>query len=176
MLLTGVEISSGAAKGTITIEPFNRENIGPNSYDVTLSDQLLVYESSVLDMRKENKARLVTIPPEGVVLAPGNIYLGSTVEVIGSSQYVPCLEGRSSVGRLGLEIHRTAGVGDRGFVGNWTLEMSVIQPLRIYAGVRIGQILFWDISPWASLSYAGKYVGQRGPQASRMHLDREFQP
>ena len=96
-------------------------------------------------MRKANRVRRMAIPPEGLVLQPNQLYLGRTVERTETHNLVPMIEGRSSIGRLGLFVHVTAGFGDVGFCGYWTLEMFAVQPVRIYAGVAICQIFYHDI-------------------------------
>ena len=96
-------------------------------------------------MRKANRVRRMQIPPEGIVLQPNQLYLGRTVERTETHNLVPMIEGRSSIGRLGLFVHVTAGFGDVGFCGYWTLEMFAVQPIRIFAGVAICQIFYHEI-------------------------------
>ena len=124
-MLTGNEIKLQVAAGRITILPFSLENIGPNSYDVHLADELLAYKEAVLDPRQDNRYRTIKIPPEGLVLLPGRVYLGKTVEYTESPYHIPMDEGRSSLGRLGVFSHVSAGFGDVGFKGTWTLELVV---------------------------------------------------
>lgn len=177
MILTGNAIRRAYMIGDITIAPWTESQVNPNSYNLCLGKTLMVYdEADVLDMAVKNKTRTFQIPPEGFVLRPGTIYLGHTEEVIHSDRYVPILDGRSSVGRLGLCVHSTAGYGDLGFRGTFTLEFSVVQPVRIYAGVEICQIRFQTVSGTtqelangaASMLYNGKYNGQVGPRASQI--------
>jgi len=144
MILSGPEIKAQLGKNII-IEPFDESRLNPNSYNLTLHDELLVYEEVVLDMRRPNRTRRIKIPPEGLVLTPHQLYLGRTVERTETYNLVPMIEGRSSVGRLGLFVHVTAGFGDVGFRGYWTLEMFAIHPVRIYPGVGICQIFYHDI-------------------------------
>jgi dCTP deaminase len=129
----------------IVIDPFDESRLNPNSYNLTLHDELMVYEELILDMRKANRVRRLSIPPEGIVLSPGRLFLGRTAERTETHGLVPMIEGRSSIGRLGLFVHVTAGFGDVGFCGYWTLEMFAVQPVRIYAGVAICQIFYHDI-------------------------------
>lgn len=173
-MLTGNEIRIQIESGNIKIEPYDPENIGPNSYDVHLGDQLVVYLEAVLDAKQENRTRTITIPDDGIVLWPGHLYLGKTAEWTSSPGFVPMYEGRSSLGRLGVSSHITAGFGDIGFDGNWTLELSVVQPVRIYKGMRIGQ-LYWH-KPVGEITdyYHGKYQGQRDATPSRLYEDREW--
>lgn len=127
---------------------------------------------NILDMRAENPVRDLDIPARGLVLIPGRLYLGSTIETTASGPFIPCIEGRSSVGRLGLQVHVTAGFGDRGFHGTWTLEMTVVQPLRIYAGVEVCQISFASCEGARDAdTYRGKYLGQTGPRPSGLWKD-----
>jgi dCTP deaminase len=144
MVLSGQEIKRLLGK-EIVIDPFDESRLNPNSYNLTLHDELMVYEDPLLDMRKANHVRRLSIPPEGLVLTPGQLFLGRTAERTETHGLVPMIEGRSSIGRLGLFVHVTAGFGDVGFCGYWTLEMFAVQPIRIYAGVSICQIFYHAI-------------------------------
>lgn len=150
MILTGAEIRRQHARGRITIEPFDPAGINPNSYDFHLAPTLRVYTQFPLDPRKENPTEEVSIPPEGLVLAPQRLYLGQTCEVLGSAHYVPSYAARSSIARLGLFINLSATLGDLGFIGHWPLHLLAVQPLRIYAGMAIGQMLWWKPTSVAS--------------------------
>jgi len=164
MILSGQEIRARLG-GDIKIEPFNPVALNPNSYNLTLHDELMVYEEVVLDMAKANRVRRISIPPEGLVLSPNQLYLGRTAERTETHNFVPQIEGRSSVGRLGLFVHVTAGFGDVGFCGYWTLEMFAVQPIRIYAGVPICQIFYHEIAG-AFDEYDSKYQHNRDIQPS----------
>lgn len=142
MVLTDSEILKEIESGNIKIEPFHRESLGSNSYDVCISKHLAVYDSAELDAKKHNTINHFEIPEEGFVMMPGELYLGSTVEYTETHSHLPILDGKSSVGRLGIDIHATAGIGDIGFCGYWTLELSVAKPVRVYAGMPIGQIIY----------------------------------
>ncbi|MCK6604303.1 MAG: dCTP deaminase [Ignavibacteriaceae bacterium] len=146
MILSDKKILDEISKGNIVIEPFRRENLGTNSYDVALGKWLALYENDILDARVHNKIKVFEIPEEGYVLMPNRLYLGVTEEYTETRNFVPFLEGKSSVGRLGIDIHATAGKGDAGFCNNWTLEISVKQPVRIYSGMPIGQIIYFEIA------------------------------
>lgn len=174
MILTGNEIKLQRAAKSIVIEPFDERQLGANSYNVRLADELLAYKDAVLDSRLDNRFGRLKIPKEGLVLVPGRLYLGKTVEYTETHDLVPMLEGRSSGGRLGISIHATAGFGDIGFCGNWTLEISCVQPVRIYAGMEIGQIYF--LQPYGEIltRYNGKYQGQTDIVSSRMWQDRSL--
>jgi dCTP deaminase len=140
MILGKESILENIEDKNIVIQPFELRNVGANSYDVHLSKWLKRYWSLPLDCKKENHAIDIEIPEEGYELCPNKLYLGSTIEYTESHGLVPILHGKSSLGRLGLSIHVTAGFGDNGFCGHWTLELFALEPLRIYAGMPIGQI------------------------------------
>jgi dCTP deaminase len=166
----------------IAIDPFDPERAGPNSYDLTLAPELLIYTPNtsywddetdcrvyILDANHDNQTYTKVIPSYGFVLKPGTLYLASTVERTECHGLVPFLEGRSSIGRLGISIHATAGFGDDGFAGRWTLEMSCVQPVRIYPNMRICQIGF-ETLVGERKPYKGRYQDQPGAVASRLHL------
>jgi dCTP deaminase len=173
MILSGHEIRAQLGKN-ILIEPFDERKLNPNSYNLSLHDELMVYEEIVLDMRKPNRVRRVGIPPEGLVLKPSQLYLGRTVERTETHNLVPMIEGRSSIGRLGLFVHVTAGFGDVGFCGYWTLEMFAVQPVRIYAGVAICQIIYHDLRGEFTEYASNKYQHNRDIQPSL--LFKELNP
>lgn len=145
MILNDTQILSEIEQGSIKIEPFRRESLGTNSYDVHLGKTLAMYDinNGVLDAKKHNKIIHFEIPEEGYVLEPGKLYLGVTEEYTETHLHVPFLEGKSSTGRLGVNIHATAGKGDVGFCNHWTLEISCILPVRIYAGMPIAQLIYF---------------------------------
>lgn len=156
MILSGSEIRAQLG-GNIKIEPYTEEQLNPNSYNLTLHDELLVYEEIILDMKKPSRFRRITIPEEGLVLEPNQLYLGRTIEHTETHNLVPMLEGRSSIGRLGLFVHVTAGFGDVGFCGYWTLEMFAVQPVRIYPGVQVCQIFYHSIEGDVTEYKSSKY-------------------
>jgi dCTP deaminase len=145
MILTDKQILAEIEKGTILVEPFNRSSLGTNSYDVHLGRYLATYRDEVLDARLHNEIDVFEIPEEGFVLQPNTLYLGVTLEYTETHAHVPFLEGKSSVGRLGIDIHATAGKGDVGFCNTWTLEISATQPVRIYHGMPIGQLIYFEV-------------------------------
>jgi dCTP deaminase len=145
MILSDKLILQEIEKGNILIEPYNREYLGTNSYDVHLGRYLALYRERVLDAKKHNPIDHFEIPPEGFVLHPNILYLGVTLEYTETHAHVPFLEGKSSTGRLGIDIHATAGKGDVGFCNCWTLEISCTQPVRIYAGMPIGQLIYFTV-------------------------------
>lgn len=145
MILSDKEILENIEKGTILIEPYDRACLGTNSYDVHLGKHLALYKNQILDARAHNEIDHFEIGEEGFILQPGMLYLGVTLEYTETHAHVPFLEGKSSTGRLGIDIHATAGKGDVGFCNTWTLEISVAQPVRIYAGMPIGQLIYFDV-------------------------------
>lgn len=173
MILSGEEIRRHLGK-EIRISPFDESRLNPNSYNLTLHSEILTYEEVVLDMKKSNRVRRLEIPESGMVLEPNRLYLARTVERTETHSFVPMIEGRSSIGRLGLFVHVTAGFGDVGFCGFWTLEMFAVQPIRIYPGVAICQIFYHqicgDFKPYTS----GKYQNNQGIQPSLLY--RELNP
>jgi len=170
MILSGKQIAKKIGK-EIFISPFRESQINPNSYNLRLHDELLIYDDEILDMKIPNKAHTINIPAEGYVLEPGNLYLGRTVESTFTDKYVPMLEGRSSVGRLGLCIHVTAGFGDIGFRGFWTLELFCVKPIRIYPLVEICQIYFHEITDDFDIYKSGKYNNNKGIQPSLLYTE-----
>jgi dCTP deaminase len=145
MILTDQQILAEIERGNIIIEPYDRGCLGTNSYDVHLGRYLATYRDAVLDARKHNEIETFEIPAEGFVLQPGVLYLGVTEEYTESHAHVPFLEGKSSVGRLGIDIHATAGKGDIGFCNHWTLEISVSMPVRVYHGMPVGQLIYFTV-------------------------------
>lgn len=178
MILSDVEIASHMKNGTIVVEPFDENCLGTNSYDVHLGKTLAVYEDKILDAKKHNKIKSFEIPPEGYVLMPDKFYLGVTAEYTETHAHVPFLEGKSSVGRLGIDIHATAGKGDVGFCNYWTLEISVKQPVRVYAGMPIGQIIYFkvdgDIKTMYNKKSSAKYNTKTAHPVESMMFKNNF--
>lgn len=173
MILSGKEIEKRMGED-IRIDPFKPENLNPNSYNLTLHHDAMVYEEVVLDMKKSNRTREIQIPESGLTLEPNRLYLARTVERTETHNLVPMIEGRSSIGRLGLFVHVTAGFGDVGFAGYWTLEMFAVQPVKIYPGVAICQIFYHQITGEVQEYSSGKYQNNSGIQPSLLY--RELNP
>jgi len=171
MILTGPQIIESTARRRIVISPFELDQVNPNSYNVRLGSTLLTYDTEIIDAYRPNPTRTIIMDGDGFVLRPGELYLGHTVEEVGSDYYVPLLFGRSSVGRLGLFVEITAPIGDIGFHGQWTLMLSPVRPLRVYPGMKIGQIMFFESCGDIEL-YSGKYQSASGPQESRYWRDK----
>ncbi len=178
MILSDSRILEEMSKGSIKIEPFNRTCLGSNSYDVHLGKTLALYTSEVLDAKKHNVIEYFEIPEDGYVLEPNEFYLGVTAEYTETHQHVPFLEGKSSTGRLGIDIHATAGKGDVGFCGNWTLEISVKKPVRIYAGMPVGQLIYFPVEGEIEIKYNqkqnAKYSGQPNRPVESMMFKNRF--
>ena len=170
MILTGEEIKKQPGHG-LRIEPFNEAQVNPNSYNLRLADELMMYTPVVLDAARQNETCTIKIPEQGIVLNPRYVYLGRTTEYTETTDYVPMLEGRSSIGRLGLLVHISAGFGDVGFKGYWTLELHCVQPVRIYAGMEICQIYYHTIKGEVKLYNSGKYQDNHGIQPSLMYQE-----
>lgn len=170
MILTGPEIAAQVHAGRIHIDPFSEDRVNPNSYDFHLLDHLITYDHVELDAAIANPARRVPFPKSGLVLRPDRVYLGATLEVMGSEHYVPIIRGKSSLARLGLFINMTADLIDLGSVNRWTLQLHAIQPLRIYPGMLIGQVTFWEPTGQRVL-YQGKYQGSMEPRPSESYRD-----
>ena len=178
MILSDKKILDGLIKGSIVIEPFHKKHLGSNSYDVHLGKTLAVYEDEILDAKVHNKIRYFEIPKAGIILVPSKLYLGVTEEYTETHAHVPFLEGKSSTGRLGIDIHATAGKGDVGFCGNWTLEISVKQPVRVYKGMPIGQLIYFPVDGEIEVKYNekknAKYSGQPDKPVESMMWKNKF--
>lgn len=178
MILSDKRILEEMNKGTIKITPFVREQLGSNSYDVHLGSTLAVYKDGELDARKHNEIEFFEIPEEGFVLQPDRFYLGVTQEYTETHIHVPFLEGKSSTGRLGIDIHATAGKGDVGFCGNWTLEISCKQPVRVYKFMPIGQLIYFPVEGEIEVKYNqkknAKYSGQPNRPVESMMWKNPF--
>lgn len=176
MILADSAILNQIEQGNILIRPFDPKALGSNSYDVHLSPHLKVYRdlctvhdneaslfkathpdlNKVLDAKEVNKTLDLIIPAEGIVLKPGILYLASTVEYTDTKKLVPYLEGKSSMGRLGIKVHVTAGKGDIGFHGHWTLEIEVTHPVRVYAGMAVAQLSYFRVDGFCINPYNKK--------------------
>ncbi len=178
MILSDSRILEEIAKGTILIEPYHRSKLGSNSYDVHLGKYLATYVDEVLDAKLHNTITHFEIGDEGFILQPNVLYLGVTQEYTETHNHVPFLEGKSSTGRLGIDIHATAGKGDVGFCGNWTLEISVKQPVRVYHGMPVGQLIYFPVDGVIEVPYNrksnAKYSGQPNRPVESMMWKNKF--
>jgi dCTP deaminase len=178
MVLSDRTIREQIASGRLVIEPFDDDLVQPSSVDVRVAGAFRVFHNSrrpLIDVREptEDLTELVEVEDGArFILHPGEFVLGSTLERVAiPDDLVARLEGKSSLGRLGLLIHSTAGYIDPGFDGTITLELSHVArlPIAIYPGMPIGQISFLEMTTAVDRPYTGKYGGQRGPTASRYH-------
>ncbi len=178
MILSDKRILEEIGKGTIVITPYQRDCLGSNSYDVHLGPWIANYVDRELDAKKHNRIHTFEIPDAGLLLQPEIFYLGATLEYTETHAHVPFLEGKSSTGRLGIDIHATAGKGDVGFCGHWTLEISVKQPVRIYKGMPIGQLIYFPVEGEIEVSYNNKknakYSGQPDRPVESMMWKNSF--
>lgn len=172
MILSGKEIEKRLGQDII-IEPYTQARLNPNSYNLRLHEELLVYDEPHLDMKKPHKYKSLLIPKEGLLLEMNKLYLGRTIEYTETHNLVPMLEGRSSIGRLGLFIHVTAGFGDVGFCGYWTLEIFCVQPIVIYPEVEICQVYYHTIQGDYDNYKSNKYQHNQGVQPSLLYKDFE---
>jgi dCTP deaminase len=178
MILADIEILKAIKEQLIVIDPFREECLGTNSYDVHLGKYLATYKNEILDARQHNEIATFEIPEDGYVLQPNTLYLGVTQEYTETHAHVPFLEGKSSVGRLGIDIHATAGKGDVGFCNHWTLEISVSQKVRVYAGMPIGQLIFFkvegEIRNYYNKKNNAKYVERSDKPVESMMWKNKF--
>ena len=168
MFLTGSEIQKNVSKGSISITPFNLKNMNPHSYNLTIADEIITYKEEVLDPKKVNQTEFTKIPKTGIILKPGELYLARTVERVNTNKFASVFDGRSSIGRLGIFTHVTAGYIDVGFSGFITLEIVVAKPVIIYPFMQVGQISFIELKGDISLYKSSKYQNNNGIQASMM--------
>ena len=175
MILTGPEIIKQHEARQVIIDPFSTEQITPNSYDFRLGGEIRKYAVPVLDARQDMATEVVpwtkTENDDGdsMVLHPGTIYLAHSEEVMGSSHFAPMIKGKSSIARLGLFVHIAAGLIDPGFVGQWTLTLYAVQPVRVYRGMLIGQATFWTLDGTAA-AYRKTATPSLGIEKSDSHL------
>ena len=178
MILTDKRILECIDKGDIVIEPFRRECLGTNSYDVHLGKTMAIYEDEVLDAKKHNRIKYIEIEEDGYVLQPGTLYLGVTEEYTETHSTVPFLEGKSSIGRLGIDIHATAGKGDVGFCNTWTLEISCVHPVRVYAGMPVGQLIYFlvegEVENFYNKKKNAKYTARTDKPVESMMWKNKF--
>lgn len=159
-MISGKLIEEEIKNGSITIENFDKRNLNPNSYNLSLSNMILTYDNEILNPKIENKTIKHIIPDNGIILHPGTLYLASTQETVSSTKYIPCISGRSSLARLGLVVHQTAFFANFGDVLKWTLELSVVQPFVLYPDMKICQMYFEELAGPTTIEYNGKYKFQ----------------
>jgi len=169
-VLTKSAIQKAIQSKELIIEPLVEDNINPNSIDVSLFKELKTYRNFILDPQVDNKTETTEISEEGKVLYPGELYLGRTNEWTEAHNLIPLLEGKSSLARLGISIHTTAGFGDVGFRGYWVLEITVTKPVFVYPNMKIGQLCFHKPEGSIDTTYSGKYQDQDTIQSCKSHI------
>lgn len=170
MILTGNQIIKEVTNNNIIINPFDKNRITTNSYDLTLGSKLVIYTDEVLDPKKKPNIKEITIPDEGYVMQRGDFLLGHSNEMVGSKKFVPIIHAKSSIARLGLFIHITSGLFDIGCICDATFHLYATMPIRLYKNMPIAQITFWHTSGDIQL-YDGKYQGDKGIAPSRIYRD-----
>lgn len=170
MILTGLEIERQIVLGAISIHPFNKRQVNPNSYDLRLGNRILTYTDSILDTRNDNPVTEVELCAGGFKLSAGRVYLGASHEALGGGSFVPMLHAKSGIARLGLFVHATADLIDIGFQGNITFQLIPTLDITVYPHMLIAQVTFWKTLGEITL-YKGKYQGSIGPQPSKSHQD-----
>lgn len=172
-MLTGSQILKEIKEGNISIDPFDPTRINPNSYNLTLNKNLLVYHDSIIDFKKDNPMDRIIIPDSGLVLKPNTLYIGRTNEICSTSKFIPMINGRSSIGRLGISVHITAGFGDIGWKGTWTLEIIASKFVRIYPDIEFCQVCYFTTYGDTGIQYQGRYQGQIDPTSSRSYMNKK---
>ena len=170
MILTGKEIEKRLGNDII-IQPYDPLQLNPNSYNLRLHNELLVYTDDTLDAAEKNETVTLKIPDEGLVLEPGQLYLARTVEYTETRGLVPMLLGRSSIGRLGISVHLTSGFGDIGFCGYWTLQLTYVKKVRIYPNMKICQIFYHDVLGEYENYSSTKYQGSHEIVSSQLYQE-----
>lgn len=156
MILTSSEILKNMERGNIAIAPFDADKLNPNSYNVSIGTQLIAYKDVIIDLKQKANTYSMNIPESGLILQPGRLYLAKTLEYTETKGLVPVLYGRSSAARAGLFVHASAGLGDDGYKGHWTLSLIPSQPVKIYPNMSLAQIVYFK-TLGESTYYSGKY-------------------
>lgn len=191
--LTGAAIDEDVREGLISIEPYDPANLNPNSYNLSIGNTCKIldfnHETVVnpfidisplnieatyryIDAAKPIQYTDIEIPEEGLILRPGELYLIATNETIGTDCYIPMITGRSSMGRMGVSVHQEAGFGDIGYHGKWTLQVTVVKPVKIYPNMKMAQMYMVVPSGDTSIKYKGKY--QNSDTAKGSEIAKEF--
>ncbi len=172
-MLSGEEIIKEVENGKIVIRPFDKDNVNPNSYNLTLADEIIVYTDDLLDCRKKNNIRKIKVPKDGYILSPNMFYLAKTNEYTENDYYVPQISGRSSIGRIGLTVHLCSGFGDIGFKGTWTLAITCLTPTKVYPNMEIGQIYYFPLIGEKNRMYKGRYNNQTDIKTCKLYEEFE---
>lgn len=181
MILTKQKIVEALYMNTLSIRKYNPNQLGPNSYDATLSPILYKVVPNIedyFDIALPTQYERIVIPKSGYILEPGILYLGSTMEWTSTPNHVPMYDGRSSIGRVGIRSHQTAGFGDKGFSGYWTLEIDVIMRTKIYPLMPIGQFSFHEVDQSHKLyegGYNNPYDGSKYPEPIISNINKKLE-
>ncbi len=172
MILTGRKIAEEVEKDNINIEPFDKEKVTTNSYDLELGAKYIRYTEDIIDPARKNSFEEKEIPKDGMRMSKGDFILGYSNEIVGSDRFVPIIHAKSSIARLGLFVHVTANLIDIGSTGQLTFQLYSTSELKLYPGMEIAQVTFWKPKGDITL-YDGKYADSRGPNASKVYKDFE---
>lgn len=171
MILTGLKIIEEVNKWDIIISDFNVNRITTNSYDLSLSNSFIQYKGDIIDPKKDNEYTTIVLEEgQWIKMNPGDFLLGSSIEKIWSTKYVPIIHNKSSIARMGLFIHITADLIDIWSIWTTTFQLYATLPIVLYPGMLIGQVSFWN-TDWEIILYEGKYQNSSGPLSSKMFLD-----
>ncbi len=174
-IISGKQIRAEVEFGGIEIDPFEPDNVNPASMDLRLAENVTMYsDPGIWDSRKQIPTITQKIGENGFNLFPGQLYLLHTIERVKTTKYVPVLDGKSSIGRLGIQIHLTAGYGDPGFDGQYTMEVIVVHPVTVYVGMRFCQMRFHSIEGDIT-QYNGNYQGESSKGAVPSRSWRQFE-
>ena len=178
MILTAKKILEEINRKNILIEPFREDSLGPNSYDIHLGRFMITYTDRILDAKERNNVEEITIPPEGFLLQPSTVYLGVSEEYFETLCHVPVLKGISSVTRLGISVNASSGIGSIGHRNTWTMEITVIQPVRVYHGMPLAQLIFFEVAGEIDLAYqkvkTAKYISRSLKPVESMMWKNQF--
>ncbi|MFG3101711.1 deoxycytidine triphosphate deaminase [Streptomyces sp. NPDC048182] len=170
MILTGPAIAAAVSAGEITIAPYDPARLSPNAYDWRLGDTIRICDGD-LDAAAPTAFTELAIPTSGLVLQPGVLYLGVTLERTGSETYAQLLNGNRTIGALGIWVHVSAPLGHQGHAIRWTLEIRAAKPARVYPGMTFGKLVFLTtLGPPASYQQQrAKYAATHGIDISRLY-------
>ena len=171
MILTGSEILKAIERKEIVINPFDKNKLHANSYDLSITDELEVYINQNLDIKQKNPTKKIKIPKKGLLLEKGEFYLAQTLEYTETNYYVPIIKGRSSSGRNGIDVAMNSGFGDIGFKGYWTIPLQINKNIIIYPYSTLLQIYYSTVYGAITQTYNGKYQNNTGLVPSKMYED-----
>ena len=171
-MLNNKAIKEEIKRNSISVDN-DLNNVLENSIKVTLGDTVKIYDAPYLNTTEKTSIKEIPIPEDGLILKPNELYIARTEEYTKTYGFVPMLAGREELATLGMEIHITAGFGDNGFEGTWTLEIVCANPTKIYRGMDIGKIYYFPLIGDPGIEYRGKYFRQIEPTESRLSQEYE---